>query len=152
MKRVLGAGIIALTLVLSAAPATAAPTPTEKKLQRQAAKLQKQVATLQKQMKALQKKANDTELLAEAALVVGFCDSALTADALQGTWAVIDQIQQENGKPAKFGAQTAVNDSGVCNAIRVVRSQRVPPTTSGFATMLDLLRGSAAISSAVRLP
>jgi hypothetical protein len=147
MKRVLGAGIIALTIVLATAPAAgAAPTPTEKKLQ-------KQVATLQKQVKTLQKQSKDNELLAEAALVVAFCNTALTADALQGTWAVIDEIAQATQAKTYFGAQNAVNDSGVCNALRVVRSQRVPPTTSGFATILDLLRGtSVRIPAAVRLP
>ena len=42
------------------------------------------------------------------------CLSAQTADLIQSTWAVIDQLAQAVQSPPYFGAQSQVNDGGNC--------------------------------------
>ena len=111
-----------------------------------------QVTTLQKQMKALQKKATDTENFAIAVFAVAMCNTAMTADAFQGTWAVIDQQAQAAGRPVVFGPQSPLSDFNTCRALQITRTPRVPPTVAGFSAILGLLQGSSAITNAIRLP
>ncbi len=129
-----------------------APTPTEKALLRDVKTLTSQVKTLQGNVKTLQtnvkKLQTDTQaaaLTSVAAILADFCSAAITADAIQGTWQVIDQLSAatQAGKTF-FGAQTPVDDTingqSVCQNIGVVRSQSVPPTVTPFASLLGLLR------------
>jgi hypothetical protein len=144
MNRALVTGVLAATLALAWAPAAfaAKPTATEKKLM-------KQIAALQKDVKTLKKQVNDATNFGIAGLQLGFCNTAVTADAFQGTWSVIDQIAQgtQAGK-TYFGAQVPVNDFNICQrALEVPRSQRVPPTTTPFAQILALLGGSFAYAT-----
>src|SRR5215211_4113889 len=104
----------ALAAFLVAAPAASAADPNTAKI----AALQKQVKTLQKQVTALTKRVkNDEDQLA-----VNFegdtCLGAQTADLIQGTWGVIDQIAQALQARTYFGAQTAVDDFRNCDDLR----------------------------------
>src|SRR5437588_5514552 len=54
--------------------------------------LTSRVTALEKKVKTLQKDNKDIRGLAAAALLYAICDSAITADALQGTWQTIDQL------------------------------------------------------------
>jgi hypothetical protein len=128
MKRVLVTAVIALVTLAVAAPAPAAG-PTLKSLQRQITALQKEVKTLKKQMA-------ETRAVAATALVYGACSTAVTADALQGTWTFLDQRHATG-----FGPQTPVNDYQTCAPLRITRAPTtLPPNVSVFNSLLALFR------------
>ena len=130
MKRLIPATLVAAVALVLAAPAQPA-TPTNRQLARQIKTLQKQVKTLQKQVKA-------ADLHAAVAIVYAGCSTAVTADALQGTWTVVDQV---NGAPI-FGTQTPVNDYTVCSSLQITRAPtQVPPNISVFNSLLALFSG-----------
>ena len=127
MKRVIAATVMVAVALVLAAPAQSAG-PSNKQLARQIKTLQKQVKTLQKQVKTV-------DLHAAIAIVYAGCATAVTADALEGTWTVIDQV---NGAPI-FGPQVAVNDFGVCDAVQITRAPtQMPPNVSVFNSLLAL--------------
>jgi hypothetical protein len=92
--------------------------------------------------------AKDEKTIAQLTLGIGFagiygeCLTSATADAFQGTWAVIDQIAQatQAGK-TYFGAQTSIPDLATanCGAFQVTRSHLVPPNVSVFSALAALL-------------
>jgi hypothetical protein len=130
MKRLITATVVAAVALVLAAPAQPAG-PSNKQLARQIKTLQKQVKTLQKQVKL-------ADLHAAVAVVYAGCSTAVTADALQGTWTVIDGV---NGTPI-FGPQVAVNDFDTCSALEVTRAPTAnPPTISVFNSLLALFSG-----------
>ena len=146
MKRVLGTVVLMVALVVAAVPAAgAAVSPTERRLLRDVATLKRQVRTLQTQTRQANQGLN-------VLLALTMCNAALTADALQGTWAVVDQVAQAAQGRTYFGTQTPLNDSGACNAFRIARNQAVPPTVAGFSAFLALVQGSSAVVNAMRLP
>jgi hypothetical protein len=127
MKRLIAATVMVAVALVLAAPAQSAG-PSNKQLARQIKTLQKQVKTLQKQVKTV-------DLHAAIAIVYAGCATAVTADALEGTWTVIDQV---NGAPI-FGPQVAVNDFGVCEAVQITRAPtQMPPNVSVFNSLLAL--------------
>ena len=133
MKRVLLA-LIAATALAAAGTAQAA-TPTERKV----ATLQKQVKTLQGQVRTLQRQVRETQSVSAAAVLVGFCTAAITGDALQGTWSVVNQVAGRG----IFAAPQPLDDRGFCNQLRVARQpNQVPPTISPFSSLLAILRQS----------
>ena len=127
MKRLIAAtaaGAVALVLAAPALPA--APTNRQ---------LAKQIKVLQKQVKTLKKQVNQVELVAVGTLAYTGCSLAVTADALQGTWTVIDQV---NGTPI-FGAQVPVNDYTLCSLFDFTRAPtQVPPNVSVFNSLLSI--------------
>lgn len=128
MKRVLVIALIALVALAVAAPAPAAG-PTLKSLARQITALQKQVKTLKKQV-------TEARAVAATALVYGACSTAVTADALQGTWTFLDQKHATG-----FGPQTPVNDYQTCQPLRITRAPtQLPPNTSVFNSLLALFK------------
>ena len=144
MKRALVAVAVAGVLVAGASPAPAAT-----KLERQVAALQRQVTSLRKQVTTLRRQVTTTstcpstattlppvcELALEAA-VVAYCDAAITADAFQNTWAVINQIAPS----PIFAAPVTLSDGNLCQALGVLRQPTlVPPTVSPFQQMLGRL-------------
>lgn len=153
--------VIALVAAIATYSATAwsaaPPTPTEQKLQRQINTLKTQVSKLQKDDKTLKANVNDLIGGISLALVLNACTNAVTADAFQGTWQVIDQLSTatQAGK-TYFGPQTAISDalSGLtapaCQAVQVVRSQALPPTSAQLDALLGVLR-SAQLKNGYRL-
>jgi hypothetical protein len=132
MKRLALAALLALALV-AAAPASA-KGPTLRSLQAQITKLQKQVKTLQKQVK-------DAQTLGAAGLAYGACNSAVTADALQGTWIALDARFTSQSQAAIFGAQTPVNDFTLCQSFNVTRARsQNPPTVGVFQALLNIFK------------
>jgi hypothetical protein len=128
MKRVCVTALIALAALVVAAPAPAAG-PTLKSLQRQLTTLKKEVTTLKKQVR-------EARSVAATALVYGACSTAVTADALQGTWTFLDQKHATG-----FGPQTPVNDFQTCQPLRITRAPTaVPPNVSTFNSLLALFR------------
>lgn len=130
MKKLACAAILAFSLVV-AAPAGAARGPTLRSLQAQITTLKKQVKTLQKQVKA-------NENLAIGTLAYSGCSFAVTADALQGTWTALDA---RFAPSPLFGAQTPVDDFGLCQAFSIVRvKNQNPPTVGVFQALLNIFK------------
>jgi hypothetical protein len=109
---------------------------------------------LKADVKALKKADANLELGIGAALLYSFCGLAITADDLQGTWQVADQLSAatQAGK-TYFGAQTPVSDSlgttSVCQALGVPRSQALPPSTAQITALLALLQRPTAFRQAL---
>jgi hypothetical protein len=128
MKRAFVTALIALVTLAVAAPAPAAD-PTLKSLQRQ-------IKALQKEVKTLKAQATQTRAVAATALIYSACSTAVTVDALQGTWTYLDQKHATG-----FGPQTPVSDSETCQPLRITRAPtQVPPNTSVFNSLLALFR------------
>ena len=153
--------VIALVAAIATYTATAwsaaPPTPTEKKLLKDVRVLKSQVAKLQKDDKTLKANVNDLVGGISLALVLNACTNAVTADALQGTWQIVDQLSvATQAWKTYFGPQTAVSDSlsgltaPACQALQVVRSQTLPPTSAQIDSLLGVLR-SAKLQSGYRL-
>ena len=146
---VLGVAIATYSAAAWSAPSA---TPTEAKLLKSVATLKAQVAKLQKTDKAQNTAINTIGNLTVASLAYGACETAITADAIQGTWQVVDQISAatQAGK-TYFGAQTPVSDSVLsglltapaCQAASVTRSQALPPTAQQFNALLGILKSTA---------
>ena len=143
MKPVLLLGAVAaVALYATVAWAATPPTPTEKKLR-------KDVATLKAQVKTLKISVSDFPQVAFALYVIDACNTAITADALQGTWQEIDQLSAatQAGK-TYFGPQTPVNDAiganNWCDLAEINRSQAVPPTVAQFSALLAVFQNRAA--------
>ena len=134
MKRfaVLALVTLAVALVASgtAGARTQALTPAEKSLQAQLNVVSKKVTALQKQVKTLNTKVNAAGGLAQAAVFLDECSNAATADALQGTWNVIDQLSTatQAGK-TYFGTQTSISDAGACTNLKITRPAVIPPAS-----------------------
>jgi hypothetical protein len=108
MKRAIVAGGLVAALALPSL-ATAA-TPTERRLQRQVTALQRDVRTLKNQVRQLNQGLN-------AVLAFSICSTAISADAFQGTWVILDQ----KAGGTTVGPQQAVSDAGACQALEVAR-------------------------------
>ena len=145
MKRVLLLGlVVAAALYATGAWSAPSQTPAERRLQRD-------VASLKAQVKSLKKSITATRDLAVGIGLIGACNTAITADGLQGTWQVIDQLSAatQSGK-TYFGSQTPLDDTiatqHICAAIGVTRSQALPPTVTPFRTLLALYQRAATSS------
>jgi hypothetical protein len=94
--------------------------------------LQKQVRTLQTQLKALQNRVADVDDQLGLNFEGDTCLAGQTADLVQGTWGVIDQIGQALQQKTYFGTQTPVDDFGNCEDLTKPDVPRpgikVPPT------------------------
>ena len=107
--------LVAALVALAALAATAAPaqaaTPTAAKI----AALTKKVNTLTKQVKTLQTQMTQTRRVVVVNFAAETCLAAMTADLIQGTWGVIDQIATTAQGKTYFGQQSAVNDYQNCS-------------------------------------
>jgi hypothetical protein len=112
-------------------------------LQRQVNDLGAQVKALQKQVKTLQshEKALNSEIAVN--FISDACLAALTADALQASWGIVDQIVVSAGKPAIFGPQVQTSDKGACGKLipPIAHSITVPPTAASLSALIAWLAG-----------
>jgi uncharacterized protein YoxC len=141
--------LVAVAVAVAAQSATAAPRQQNANI----AALQAQVKTLAAQVKSLQatvktlqadvkKNTTDINTVGNFAGVLEMCQAALTADALQGTWAIVDQILVASCKPAAFGPQALVNDFGACAVFNnIPHAIGSPPTVASFSALITLLHG-----------
>ena len=141
MKHVTIAAVLVAALTI-AAPA-AASNRAGPSIATQVAALKRQVTSLQKQVNTLKKqvKTQNDALIGIGALTL--CNVAATADTFQQTFGVIDQIAQGTQGKTYIGAQQAVNDQGLCQALNVPRTQTGPPSLTPFRALLSLLGGSS---------
>ena len=131
------AAVAALIVVLVPAAPAAGGGPSTKNLQAQITSLKRQLNATNAKVKALETNLDRTTSVSFLAGAVAVCGIAATADALQGTWTYLDQLLAPTQTPSAFGAQTPVNDAGVClNALRISRTQGVPPTVATFQALL----------------
>jgi outer membrane murein-binding lipoprotein Lpp len=115
----------------------------------QVASLQLQVADLGAQVKALTKQV--AALKKQQSTQLGYIDSiydqetciaTLSADALEGTWLVIDKIAQPALNTTFFGTPSPVDDKGVCSRFKISRTLlQVPPNLSALTKMINWLQG-----------
>jgi hypothetical protein len=92
-------------------------------------------------VKTLQKQVKDAQTLGAAGLAYGACNSAVTADALQGTWIALDARFTSLGQAAIFGTQTPVNDFNLCQSFNVTRARsQNPPTVGVFQALLNIFK------------
>lgn len=136
MGRMLVIGVVLVVgLVFSASAFAAKPTPSEKKLQAQVSALQKQIPAMQKQITTLQKKVTTLTNALAAEIDYSICSNAVTADALQQTWATL------NISPtgAIFGAaESPVNDIGSCQSWKITRAAAGVPNLTVFKALIAL--------------
>jgi hypothetical protein len=138
--------VATLTQALAVSPAAPAQTPADRKI----AALTKRVTALEKRVKKAETTLNQTTLTAAAAIVYSGCLAAVTADALNGTWNVVDQLATatQAGK-VYFGPQAPVNDFNFCQqAFRITRQTSVPPSVANFSALTALLGSRYALLSA----
>ena len=107
-------------------------------LQKQVNDLGAQVKALQKQVKTLQSQEKGLNSNLGAIYVADACLAALTADALQASWGIVDQIVVSAGKPAIFGPQVPVSDKGACGNLipPIAHSITVPPTAASLSALI----------------
>jgi hypothetical protein len=142
MRRALALAVLALF----AAPAALAAGPTNAQLAAQIKALQARVTKDEKTIKTLQQNVDEAGVVGAAALTFGICGLAIASDVDQGIFAVLDQIAVNTPNVARtfFGPQVPITEPGACNALKVVRTQAVPPTTAAFSALFSLLRSSSA--------
>ncbi len=143
--------VVSLAVVLGAQTAAAAsPTSVERRtsparqqqaeiatLVAQVRDLGATVKALQKTVATLQKKVNQTRNEVTANFAGDACLAAVTADALQGSWSIVDQLVVATGKPAIFGPQTMLNDKDACAAFKIAtRAIAIPPSAAGLGSYI----------------
>jgi len=145
----LAAGVVAVLVAASTAFATGTRTHARTgRSTSQIASLQAQVVDLGAQVKALSKQV--TALKKQQAAQLGYIDSiydqetcvaALSADAIEGTWLVIDKVAQPVLSMTFFGSPSPVDDKGTCNRFKVSRTLlQVPPNFVALAKMIAWLQ------------
>lgn len=131
MKRTTAAAFAGLFLFAGVASA-ATPTQRIAKLEKQVKALQ---ATVKKQQTTLKKQQTTLNQVTAAAFTVDLCVLAATTDALQSTWAAIDQAMGTS----IFGPQQTIGDLNACSDLQITRQGiRNPPTVSVFSAIVGL--------------
>ena len=134
-KVVILIGAYAVACATLAASASAA-TPEQR-----ISKLERQVKTLTTRVTTLQAETRRNDRALSANFTADACLAAQTADLVQGTWTVIDQIAQALQARTYFGPQTQVTDGGNCGFLinpEVPRMGiRTPPVITFLVTLID---------------
>jgi hypothetical protein len=135
MKTIIALAVTAIVLAVGTGTASA-QSPADRKI----AALQRQTAALQKRVTTLEKNLTQARNIAALAVVYAQCFTAVTADALVGTWNVVDQIATatQAGK-VYFGPQAAVSDFQSCSPLQITRQTTVPPNVSVFSALTTLI-------------
>jgi len=105
--------------------------------------LQTQVKALQTQVKTLTKGLSNLNGQIQVNFSADTCLAAQTADLLQGTWGVVDQVAQVAQQKTYFGPQTQTNDYGNCAHLTspsVLRGPvAIPPTINPLLPLMQWL-------------
>jgi hypothetical protein len=143
MKRVLVlCALVGVAVYATGAWSASSPSPTEQRLSKDVATLKSQVKALQSQAKTLKTDVGATQIALGETILLSVCSDEIAADALQGTWQVVDQVSAalQAGK-TYFGPQTpvaaTVGGQDICaGAFNVPRSQVLPPTIAAYQALL----------------
>jgi hypothetical protein len=93
--------------------------------------LAKRVKALERKTKVLQNRVAFLTREVSANYAGDACALALTADELQDTWGVIDQISSATqGGKTYFGPQSALDDKGACEALSNPTVPRMPVSST----------------------
>jgi hypothetical protein len=136
--------LAALTTASAASAATSGPRRTEiAALEQRVNDLAGQVKTLQKQVKTLQTRNRSLERALIGNFVGDACASALTGDALQQVWSVVDQIASTTQGKTYFGAAAALDDKRACANMRpaIARQAAAPATLVSLQGLITWLVG-----------
>jgi hypothetical protein len=137
MRRLTILTLLAISVGI-ATPSASAATPAQR-----IAKLERQVQTLTSQVKTLQTANRALGRALDANFSADACLAAQTADLVQGTWTVIDQLAQALQSRTYFGPQTQITDNGHCGFLinpEVPRMGiRTPPVITFLETLIDWL-------------
>ena len=110
-------------------------------LKAQVADLAGQVKVLTGQVKKINARLAKQDGYDQAIYDSETCITAVTADALQGTWMLIDKLAQPSGT-TYFGSLSPVDDKGACRGFKVTRTLlTAPPGVQGYTTMIGWLEG-----------
>jgi hypothetical protein len=135
MKRVFVlCALVGVAAYATGAWSAAPPSPIEQRLS-------KDVATLKKQVKTLRADLTSTQVAVAATILFSVCSDEITADALQGSWQVVDEVSAAlQGGKTYFGAQTPVTATlggqDICAGGGIIRSQVLPPTVAEYQALL----------------
>jgi hypothetical protein len=142
MKRVFVlCALVGVAAYATGAWSAAPPSPIEQRLSKDVATLKVQVKALQAADKKQNTGINTAGTIGAAAFLTTVCSDEITADALQGTWQVIDQVSAalQAGK-TYFGPQTPVtatlSGQDICAGGGITRSQVLPPTVAEYQALL----------------
>jgi hypothetical protein len=129
------AALLALAVLAGRAAPAQAASPDAKKI----AALTKKVNALTKQVKTLQTQMTQTRRVIVVNFAAETCLAAMTADLIQGTWGVIDQIAQAAQGKTYFGQQTPANDYKNCSFLSQPSVPRPGATVPPSLRILDPL-------------
>jgi hypothetical protein len=133
------AGAAALAFALASHSSATASTAGDPRI----AVLQRQVKALQVQVKTLAATLVKQNGQINVNFTADTCLAAQTADLIQGTWGVIDQVAQGTQQKTYFGPQTQVNDYGNCSQLTSPDVPRgpvaVPPKIDPLLPLLQWL-------------
>ena len=137
MRRVLLVAAAAAALAVPAG-ATAASSPSPSRLEAQITALQKQVKTLSTTVTTLKARETEVEAAFAATFLFDVCQGAVTADLVQATWGVVDQLAQATQGKAYFGPQAALSDQQSCSDLTIQRQVAgAPPSLASLAKVID---------------
>jgi len=149
MKRVfLLCALVGVAAYATGAWSAAPPSPIEQRLLRDVATLKTQVKALQAADKKQNTGINTADTIGAVAVVLTICSDEITADALQGTWQVVDEASAalQAGK-TYFGPQTPVtatlSGQDICAGGGITRSQVLPPTVAGYQALFAAFHTSS---------
>jgi hypothetical protein len=140
------AGTIAVVALASTAASIAGPTATPQASTSNTAALDQKLNRLSAKVKKLEtrvkKVEKDTKLLVRVAVLTlagVACEAAITADVMQRTWGVIDEIARATLSRTYFGPQAPLNDQKGCTDISITRQQ--PLLLASHQNLIDLFYG-----------
>jgi hypothetical protein len=151
MKRLVVAVVLATAAALTIFVATAASGASRGQAPQAAANaslvqtvnsLASRVKALERKTKALQSRVAFLTRELSANYAGDACVVGLTADELQDTWGVIDQVATAAQGKTYFGPQTALNDKGACEGLsgptvpRLTVSPTTVPTIAAFNPLI----------------
>jgi hypothetical protein len=140
------AGTIAVVALASTAASVAGPTAKPQAstsntaaLDRKLNRLSARVSKLEARVKKVEKTNKLLVSVAVITLAGVACEAAITADVVQRTWGVVDEIAQTTMGRTYFGPQVALNDQESCSDIRIARQPALP--LAPFQSMINLFYG-----------
>ena len=127
------AGTLAVVALASTAASVAGPTAKPQATTSNAAAIDRKLNRLTARVNKLEARVKKVEarnsLLSRVAVyTIGgiACEAAITADVLQRTWGVIDEIAQTTMSRTYFGPQAPLNDWNGCTDLEIRRNQALP--------------------------
>ena len=139
----IAAASVAALATRSEATASGSGDPRIAVLQTQVKALQTQVKALQTQGKTLTRGLSNLNGQVQVNFSADTCLAAQTADLLQGTWGVVDQVAQVAQQKTYFGPQTQTNDYGNCAQLTDPSVPRgpvaIPPTINPLLPLMQWL-------------